>query len=436
MDTTYRKHSLSLPGAIAMGTGVMVGAGIFALLGQVAELAGPAFPLAFVVGGGVAGLSAYAYVKATRHNPSAGGIAMILSDAYGRTAVTAGAAVLMALSMVLNQALVARTFGTYLLRPFGIESGAAVSGLALALIAGSVVFNLARNQAISRMQIVGATVKIGGIAILAIAAIWGAGWTYAAGSEGLSGDAGPWSFVAASALAILAFKGFTTITNDGAELTNAERNVGRAIIAALVICVALYALVAVAAGSSLTISEIVAAQDYSLAEAARPVLGNVGVIATVIVAVLACATGIVASMFALSRMLTMVVDMGMIPFRSFGMPGDARQQVLVYLGVLAAVLTVGLDLTGLATVGIIAYLVMDLVLQWGVLRRLRAEIQAHAGIVIAAIAADAVALVAFVWARAQGQLTVVIGAAATVILVFAFEAWYLRRRPSDQAHDA
>jgi amino acid transporter len=431
MATHYRKQSLSLPGAIAMGTGVMVGAGIFALLGQVAELGGPAFPLAFVVGGGVAGFSAYSYVKATRHNPSAGGIAMILSDAYGRTAVTAGAAVLMALSMVLNQALVARTFGTYVLRPFGVESGAAEVGLALALIAGAVIFNLARNQAISRSQIVGATVKIGGIAILAIAAIWGAGWTYAAGSEGQSGQTDAWSFVAASALAVLAFKGFTTITNDGAELTNAKRNVGRAIIVALVICVALYALVAVGAGSSLTVAEIVAAQDYSLAEAARPVLGNVGVIATVVVAVIACATGITASMFAVSRMLTMVVDMEMIPFRSFGLPGEPRQQILVYLGVLAALLTVGLNLTGLAAVGIIAYLVMDLVLQWGVLRRLRTQIQANAGIVIAAIVADFIALVAFVWARAQGQLAVVIGAAATVVLVFAYEAWYLRRRSPD-----
>ena len=33
-----------------MGTGVMIGAGIFALTGQIAELAGPLFPLSFVAG--------------------------------------------------------------------------------------------------------------------------------------------------------------------------------------------------------------------------------------------------------------------------------------------------------------------------------------------------------------------------------------------------
>lgn len=36
----YQENSLKLSGAVAMGTGVMIGAGIFALTGQIAELAG------------------------------------------------------------------------------------------------------------------------------------------------------------------------------------------------------------------------------------------------------------------------------------------------------------------------------------------------------------------------------------------------------------
>ena len=39
----YKKNSLSLTGAVSLGTGVMIGAGIFALLGQVAELSGELF---------------------------------------------------------------------------------------------------------------------------------------------------------------------------------------------------------------------------------------------------------------------------------------------------------------------------------------------------------------------------------------------------------
>jgi len=118
-----------------MGTGVMIGAGIFALTGQIAELAGPLFPLSFIVGALVTSLAAYSYIKMSNRWPSSGGIAMILQKAYGPGVVAASASLLMALSMVINESLVARTFATYALRPFGLESsGILVSVAALALI--------------------------------------------------------------------------------------------------------------------------------------------------------------------------------------------------------------------------------------------------------------------------------------------------------------
>lgn len=59
MSSEYKKNSLSLIDAVAMGTGVMIGAGILALTGQIAELAGSWFPLAFVAGAVVTAFSAY-----------------------------------------------------------------------------------------------------------------------------------------------------------------------------------------------------------------------------------------------------------------------------------------------------------------------------------------------------------------------------------------
>ncbi len=81
----YKKDSLTLKGAVALGTGVMIGAGIFALLGQVAELSGTWFPYIFIIGAIVSGFSAYSYIKVSIAYPSARGIAMILMKAYGKT---------------------------------------------------------------------------------------------------------------------------------------------------------------------------------------------------------------------------------------------------------------------------------------------------------------------------------------------------------------
>jgi len=109
----------------------MIGAGIFALTGQIAELASPLFPLAFIAGAVVTGFSAHGYVRMSSAWPSSGGIAMILQKCYGPGTVAAGAALLMALSMVIAESLVARTFATYVLRPFDITGGPLVPARAV-----------------------------------------------------------------------------------------------------------------------------------------------------------------------------------------------------------------------------------------------------------------------------------------------------------------
>lgn len=80
----YKKNSLSLTNTVALGTGVMIGAGIFALLGQVAELSGQWFPFAFLIGAVISGFSSYTYVKMSNTYPSAGGIGMYLKKVYGK----------------------------------------------------------------------------------------------------------------------------------------------------------------------------------------------------------------------------------------------------------------------------------------------------------------------------------------------------------------
>ena len=255
----YRKNSITLVGAISMGTGVMIGAGIFALTGQIAELAGVWFPLSLAAGAVVTGFAAYTYVKMSNAFPSAGGIAMILHKAYGQGAIAAGAALLMALSMVIAESLVARTFGTYALRPFGLgEDHVLVPVLGVGLIVFAYAVNISGNRSVGAFSLGMALVKIGGIALFGIAALWAGGFSFqpAASVDAASSLTG---FVASIALSILAFKGFTTITNGGAEIVDPHRNVGRAIVVSIAICVVVYLIVAFAVGSSLSLEEIVTA---------------------------------------------------------------------------------------------------------------------------------------------------------------------------------
>ena len=62
---------------------------------------------------------------------------------------------------------------------------------------------------------------------------------------------------------------------------------------------------------------------------AYPVLGDVGVGLTVALEIVATSSGLMASVFAVSRMLAMLTDMNIIPHRHLGMQGDIQKHTLV-----------------------------------------------------------------------------------------------------------
>jgi amino acid transporter len=428
MPNRYKAGSLSLAGAVAMGTGVMIGAGIFALTGQVAELSGPLFPLAFLLAAVISGFSAYTYIKVSNKYPSAGGIAMILKKAYGPATVTGGAALLMAFSMIINESLVARTFATYTLRLFDLDgTEALVPLLALGLIVFAFLVNIAGNQIIGGISKVAAVAKIGGILLFGILVLWAADFSFQPASTDSGATTSVTGFLAGVALAILAFKGFTTITNSGDEVKDPERNVGRAISISLAICLVVYLVVAFAVGSTLSIEEISQARDYSLAEAARPAFGDAGVWFTVIIAIIATASGVIASIFAVSRMIAMLTDMDLIPHRHFGMPGNIQTHTLVYTVVAASVLAVFFDLGRIASMGAIFYLVMDVIIHWGVLRRMREDVGANPVVLVCAILFDFVALGAFLVMKAMSDPLIIVISISGIAGIFAFEKLYLSR---------
>ena len=297
----YEKGSLTLTGSIAMGTGVMIGAGIFVLMGQIAELIGSLFPLAFVAGAIVVGFSAYSYVKFSAAYPSSGGVAMFMRKAFGPGTSAGTFSLLMYVSMVIAESLVARTFGSYTLRLFvGGNAAVLVPTLGVGLIVLAYVVNISGNSVIERTAQFTAVLKIVGIAVLAVAGLVAAGAPSADSWRSVvaaSGSAGAFNFVAALALAILAFKGFTTITNQGDDIVDPRRNLGRSIILSLVICTVIYTMLALSVASSLSIEAIVEAKDYALAAAAEPVFGSWGLTFTVILAIIATVSGVIASVF-------------------------------------------------------------------------------------------------------------------------------------------
>jgi amino acid transporter len=304
--------------------------------------------------------------------------------------------------------------------------------LGVILLVLTFLINIAGNKVIDKVSFIMAIVKVGGIAIFAIGGLWAAGFSFSdAVPGGIPNDYSTMSYLGALALAILAFAGFTTITNSGAEIVKPHINVGRAILISLVICTIVYLLVAFAVSVNLSVPKIIEAKDFSLAEAAKPAFGKYGLWFTVGLAIIATVSSVLANVFAISRMTAMLTKMKLMPHKHFGMPGNLQQHMMVYTIVIAITLTIFFDLSRIASLGAIFYLIMDVIVQWGVFKHLRKKIKANGAILLTTIVLDVIVLAAFIWMKVQSDMLLIIISAALLLLIFLGEKWFLHWKENE-----
>ena len=105
---------MTVRGATFLGVGAMVGAGIFALLGEAGAVAGSAVWLSFLLAGIVAALLGYTVVKLGVRYPSSGGLITYLSRA-SETAASSGSPSWLGYfaAIVIVCSMVAVSFGSY-----------------------------------------------------------------------------------------------------------------------------------------------------------------------------------------------------------------------------------------------------------------------------------------------------------------------------------
>lgn len=430
-----KNAKLSLIGSISLGTGVMIGAGIFVLMGQIAELIGDLFPIAFIAGAVVVGFSSYSYVKFSNAFPSSGGVVKFLNKAYGPGTTTGVYSLLMYVSMVVSESLVAGTFGAYTLRLFPEKFTGYASILGIFLLLTAYIINVLGNRVIGATATFTAIIKVAGIALLAIAGL------IASGLADITGNYIPQNtkdvpqvvgFLAALALAILAYKGFTTITNQGGDIENPHKNLGRSIVFSIFICSLIYVALALAVAGGLSIPEIIEAKDYALAAAAKPVFGDWGSWITIAIAIVATFSGVLASVYSSSRLLAMLSNMNQVP--SLKRMGNFKNPALIFTVSLAILLTALFDLTRIASIGAIFYLIMDIAIHWGLFRHLKNDVKFKPIIPFIAIIMDIAVLAAFLYIKYLSDPFVLIVAAIGIILIFGAERLFMLSHTDDEGN--
>ena len=293
------KDKLNLAEVSAIGIGGMIGGGIFAVLGLAIATAGHAVALTLACGGIIALLTGLSYAHLGLHFRGDGGSFTYIEKAFASPSIAGCAGWLLVVGYVGTLALYATAFGDYGATLFG-HSGArpVTSVLAAFVLLGFLLVNLrgARTSGGIELGVVGIKLLI--LTVFAAAAFIGIKANHFVPLF----DKGIASPLVSVALIFVAFEGFELIPNAIDEMADPERDLRRSIVIAVVCTTVIYIVVALAALGNLTPAQIQHDQEYVLAVAARPTLGQAGFVLIGIAALLSTASAINATLFGAARL--------------------------------------------------------------------------------------------------------------------------------------
>ncbi len=294
-------NKLDLKQVIAMGVGGMVGGGIFSVLGLAISQAGHAAPIAFALGGVIALLTGWSYSRLGLAFRSDGGSFTYLERAFGQGNIAGIGGWLLLVGYMGTMGLYAYTFGVYgsALLGGGVDEHSAMHHLLSSLVLLAFLgVNLYGVKEAGTVELLIVTIKV--LILFLFAAI---------GLLFIKSDYvtpvfnnGHLGVLMAAALIFVAYEGFELIPNAVNEMENPERNLTRGILWSISITIVIYVLVSLVAVGNLLPEEIARYEEYALAVAAKPFLGEAGFMLIGLAALFSTASAINATLFGTARL--------------------------------------------------------------------------------------------------------------------------------------
>ncbi|MGD8840383.1 MAG: APC family permease [Gammaproteobacteria bacterium] len=277
-DTPGERHSLKrsigLFQATVYGVGIILGAGIYALIGEAAGIAGNAIWISFLIAASIAACSAISYAELTAIFPKSAAEFVYVKEISGSPLLGFVVGYMTVVTGIIAAAAVALGFSTY----FKLYFDAAPVGVAIALIVAVAALNFIGIRQSARVNAALTFVEAGGLLfIIAIGISYlGSVDLLQVGAVSSVGDASAWKpMMASAALIFFAYQGFEDIANIAEETRDAEKTVPLAVLLSLLITSVIYVLVAVVA-----VSVVPADALYTASRLDNPSEGPLALVAT------------------------------------------------------------------------------------------------------------------------------------------------------------
>jgi amino acid transporter len=347
-DISAGDNSLGFMDAFSIGIGGIVGGGIFATIGLAIVASRGATYLSFLIGGVVALLTAYSYLRLSVAYPSKGGTITFINRAFGAGLFTGSLNTLLVMSYVVLLAVYAYAFATYTAATFlpkaEYELWHKVLTCGIMVVLAIVNFigpGIAERSEsffnVSKLLILLIFVVMGlFVGDLSFERLSPADWVSAP------------DIIATGMLVFISYEGFELIANISDQVRDKEKNLGYAYFGSVITAMVFYMFIIVVVIGHLSFDAITASRDYALSAAAQVFIGKTGFILLSVGAILATASAINAGLFGASKLPQMLTKEGEAPERYERKIWGRTPVGLIMITILVIIIANFLDLHALA----------------------------------------------------------------------------------------
>ncbi len=334
-ELMFQKTDMSFINVVAIGIGSIVGAGIFALLGQVILISENLTYASFLVAGLAAIFSGYSYARLSARYPVSGGLTDFFHLAFKNRWLSGGLTILYILTSAVSISMMAKSFGIYAAHLL-VHTGSPtliINGAAVALIISMSFLNMLGAQDSSRTETLLVALKLSILLALFAAGLW---FRNESTSIVLPVPTAK-SFWGGIGVTFFAYAGYGVITNAAGDVKNPQRTIPWAIYTTLFIVMALYCSLTYVVLHFIDMHELTANPNVAVAVAAKKLLGETGFILIYLAIFIAYATGINATYFSIFRISRALSEDKELPkfyrekFWRFGTKGNLFTTILIIL---------------------------------------------------------------------------------------------------------
>ena len=287
------KRSLGFWDVLMFGVGGIVGAGIYAIIGQAAGLSGNMLWLSFVIAATVALLTGFSYAEFVSRFPDSGGSFEYIKQGLGsKTALIMS--IFMAFTGIIAAAAISISFADYLSRLVNFPSWIIV----ITVIAFMAFFNIIGAKYSSYYNSFATVITLIGLAAVIIVSIpdWGNVSLLKTADKSWTG------ILAGGALIFFSYIGFEDLVKMAEETKEPKKNMPKAIIMSGIIVLIIYISIAISSISVMGWKDL-STSNGPLAAVIETKLGAIGATSLVIIALFATSKTILSNILGTSRLL-------------------------------------------------------------------------------------------------------------------------------------